>query len=62
MTMSEPRPGYYDGIREMGRRAAENGAPITRIDENDMLGQRDRELWRDGWRRQKRQAIGLSVV
>jgi hypothetical protein len=48
--MNEPRPGYSDGIREMGKRAAANGAPITSIDDNDLMDRRDRELWLQGWR------------
>lgn len=61
--MPEPRHGYDNAMRTIGRRAAENGAPITLIDDGGPdLTDRDRKLWREGWRQQKRQSIGLSVV
>jgi hypothetical protein len=54
-----------DGIdmREMGRRAAEGGALVTLIDaeESRLISDRDRRLWRKGWREGKKAMIGLSV-
>jgi len=47
------RPGYDEGIKEIGRRAALNGLSLayvdTKLSELD-LSERDKKLWRDGWR------------
>jgi hypothetical protein len=47
----------------MGRRAAEGGALVTLIDaeESRLISDRDRRLWRKGWREGKKAMIGLSV-
>jgi hypothetical protein len=47
----------------MGRRAAEDGVPIIQVEaeENRLFTDRDRRLWRQGWREGKKAAIGLAV-
>jgi hypothetical protein len=47
----------------MGRRAAEGGAPNNQFEaeENRLFTDRDRRLWRQGWREGKKAAIGLAV-
>ena len=50
-------------IHATGRRAAEDGAPIIQVEaeENRLFTDRDRRLWRQGWREGKKAAIGLAV-
>lgn len=58
------RLGYREGLREIGRRAAENGLPIGHIDRPSAypFGDSDKALWREGWRERRRTALGLKVV
>lgn len=47
------RHGYDEAMREIGRRAAENGLKFAHIDGNNIFDGRSRDLWREGWRQQK---------
>lgn len=60
--MTDQRPGYEEGVREIGRRAASNGKPITLIDASTIFDAHDKGLWREGWREWKRSNAGIAVV
>jgi hypothetical protein len=51
-----------DAFRQIGRRAADNGAAIAIIDDADDWTPRERELWREGWREARKAAIKLRLL
>lgn len=55
-------PGHGDSVRQMGRRAAANGSPVTLIDDYELFDAEDRQNWRAGWTEKTRELRGLSLV